>query len=65
MCVCACVKLLVYNRSPSPDLLSEDMRRERERIRWEKEAMAGIEGDDNEVEKPAEPVHYQTVQHNG
>ena len=41
------------------------MRRERERMRWEKEAMAGIEGDENEVEKPAEPVHYQTVQHNG
>ena len=48
------------SRSPSPDLLSEDMRRERERVRWEKEAMEELE-----PEESSGPVHYQTVQHGG
>ena len=41
-------------RSPSPDLLSDDMRMERERKRWEEEAIL-------EPGLPDEPVHYQSV----
>lgn len=41
-----------------PDLMSEDMRRELERERWEREA-------EEELDKPAGPVHYADVQHKG
>ena len=44
------------SRSSTPDLLSEDMRRERERARWEREA-------DEELE--VGPIHYQSVQQKG
>ncbi len=40
-------------RSPTPQLLSEDMRRERERVQWERET---------EHDVPVGPLHYQSVQ---
>ncbi|XP_014677167.1 PREDICTED: coiled-coil domain-containing protein 174-like [Priapulus caudatus] len=44
-------------RAENPDLLSEDMRREREREAWEKQAQ-------QEAEKPVGPEHYQNVRNN-
>ena len=53
-------------RSPTPDLLSADMRQERERVEWERNAFRETGGhDEPEVVKPVGPVHYQNVQHNG
>ena len=59
-------------RSSSPDLLSEDMRRERERQKWEEEAYReAIGGEyDEEVEdyrklEESATVHYQTVRQDG
>ena len=43
-------------RSPTPELLSEDMRRERERKQWEVDAE-----DELEQDKPVGPVHYQEL----
>ncbi|XP_064397894.1 coiled-coil domain-containing protein 174-like isoform X2 [Halichondria panicea] len=40
-------------RSPTPQLLSDDMRRERERVQWERET---------EQDEPLGPIHYQSVQ---
>ena len=55
-------------RSPTPELLSADMRMDRERRHWEEEAQRQHEqGEEEEFEdvepdKPQEPVHYQSVQ---
>lgn len=43
-------------RSPTPELLSEDMRRDRDRRRWEREAEGELEQDE-----PVGPVHYQEL----
>ena len=56
--------------SSSPDLLSEDMRRERERQKWEEEAYRETVleeyGDESEDYKKEDvPVHYQTVRQEG
>jgi hypothetical protein len=51
------------SRSPSPELLSEDMRRERERQRWEREAFMGTSYDNEDDYPTVGPVHYQDVQH--
>ena len=48
-------------RSPTPDLLSDDMRRERERRRWEEEQAQ----QDADLDKPVGPVHYQNLQQGG
>ena len=48
--------IVSHYRSPTPDLLSEDMRRERERRQWELEAE-----DELEQDKPVGPVHYQEL----
>ena len=62
------------SKSPSPDLLSEDMRRERERVRWEREAYREAMGDEYEGEEEREeddqkrstqPTHYQSVKQDG
>ncbi len=45
-------------RSPTPDLLSEDMRIERERRRWEEQAGEEVGG---EGDRPVDPIHYQSV----
>ena len=56
--------------SSSPDLMSEDMRLERDRQHWEEEAYikphTEEEGEDkrDETRKDA-PIHYQTVKHKG
>ena len=50
------VQLLL--RSPLPDLMSEDMMRDRERQKWEEEAL-------EELSEETGPLHYQDVQHNG
>ena len=42
-------------RSPSPDLMSADMQRERERQAWEWQVQ-------QEVDNPVGPVHYQDIQ---
>ena len=47
-------------RSPTPDLLSEDMQRERERQRWEEEMRQN-----EEPEKPVGPVHYEAMRQGG
>ena len=44
-------------RSSSPQLLSEDMRRERERQTWEKQVEQELE-----LDKPVGPTHYQSIQ---
>ena len=44
-------------RSPTPDLLSEDMQRERERRRWEEEEL--------EQAKQVGPVHYEDLKQGG
>ncbi|XP_064606038.1 coiled-coil domain-containing protein 174-like [Liolophura sinensis] len=54
-------KDLNVNRKPAdvvekPDLMSEDMRRELERERWERET-------EEELDKPTGPIHYADVQH--
>lgn len=43
-------------RSPSPDLLSDDMRRERERKKWEEQAEQEVG-----LDEPVGPIHYQAV----
>ena len=43
-------------RSPSPELLSEDMRMDRERREWEQRA-----GEEAAQDRPIGPVHYQDV----
>ena len=55
LCDCGCCNVSLH-RSPTPDLLSEDMRRERERRQWEQEAE-----DELEQDKPVGPVHYQEL----
>ena len=57
--------------SSSPDLMSEDMRKERERQQWEEEAYVKPalkeyydEEVDDQVKKNVQ-VHYQTVKHKG
>lgn len=50
--------MFFFQRSPLLDLMSEDMRRDRERQRWEEEAY-------EELTEETGPVHYQDVQHNG
>ena len=45
-------------RSATPDLMSEDMERERERRRWEEEQA-------QELEKPVGPVHYEELRQGG
>ncbi|XP_019850109.1 PREDICTED: coiled-coil domain-containing protein 174-like [Amphimedon queenslandica] len=53
------------SRSPTPELLSADMRQERERVEWERNAFRETGGHDEPEEiKPVGPVHYQNVQHN-
>lgn len=48
-----------YVHSPSPPtLLSEDMRRELQRQKWEKEEEEAMKG-------PVGPVHYQNIQFDG
>ena len=46
----------ISSRSPTPDLMSEDMRRERERQTWERGALQEVDT------PPVGPVHYQDVQ---
>lgn len=66
------------SRSSSPDLLSEDMRRERERQKWEEEAYrqttammeeeqrGEYEGaEEYQDSKKEVPIHYQSVQQRG
>ena len=53
--VCVCTHTPLY-RSPTPELLSEDMRRDRERRQWEEEAEEELEQD-----QPVGPVHYQKL----
>ena len=48
----------ILHRSATPDLLSEDMARERERRKWEEEQA-------QELEKPVGPVHYEEMRHGG
>lgn len=49
-------------RSPTPELLSADMRLERERMKWERDAYRET-ADEEEVNTG--PTHYQNIQHNG
>ncbi len=60
------------SRSSSPDLLSEDMRRERERQKWEEDAYRETVMDETredynveQYEKKDMPVHYQSVKQEG
>ena len=46
----------IFSRSPTPDLMSEDMRRERERQTWERGVLQEVDT------PPVGPVHYQDVQ---
>lgn len=46
------------SRSPTPDLLSDDMRMDRDRQRWEEE-QAEL---DLDPDKSVDTVHYQSVQ---
>ena len=50
--------LFPFQRSPTLDLMSDDMKREIERQRWEEDAY-------EELSEETGPVHYQDVQHNG
>lgn len=56
---------LFHLRSPSPDLLSEDMRRERARVEWERAAMMEQDREETEDEHKMGPVHYQDLQQGG
>ena len=53
---CTCMTHTPLSRSPTPELLSEDMRRDRERREWEREAEEELEQD-----QPVGPVHYQEL----
>ena len=53
LCTCSCLAL----RSRTPDLLSDDMWRERERRQWEDEQA--------EQAKPVGPVHYEELRQGG
>lgn len=52
-------------RSPTPELLSADMRQERERREWERNAYRETEDEGAKETEPTGPVHYQNVKHNG
>lgn len=56
---------LLCIRSPTPELLSADMRQERERREWERNAYRETEDEGAKETEPTGPVHYQNVKHNG
>lgn len=57
--------VLLCIRSPTPELLSADMRQERERREWERNAYRETEDEGTKETEPTGPLHYQNVKHNG